>query len=248
MFFRRSRSFFALVASGVFVITFAAGSVQPAVALPLLPICFSAHHPSIDASITNASVSVSDPTSRLAYHDQWRKLWEDHITWTRVVILGILAPGTGLPGTSVYTSRLLQNPIDMAAALQPYYGSTQSMTFGSLVTQHLVIAAEMLTAAKNGDTATFNTLKAAWYANAHQLAVQMNKMNPQLWPEAQTEAMWDAHLNATLAEAVDNLTGNYAGEVTSYDQVVNLALPFADFFSKGVMKQFPGKFSGPLGP
>ncbi len=114
--------------------------------------------------------------------------------------------------------------------------------------QHLVIAAEMLTAAKNRDTAQFTLLKAEWYANAHQLAVQMNKMNPQNWPEAQTEQMWDAHLNATLAEAVDNLTGNYTGEVSSYDQIHGLALGFADFTSSGVMKQFPGQFSGPLGP
>ncbi len=155
--------------------------------------------------------------------------------------MGVLAPlPNGLPGTPTYTSRLLQNPHGMAAALQPYYGTAKSTAFGNLVTQHLVIAAEMLTAAKNGDTATFNSLKTQWYANAHDLAVQMNKMYPQLWPVALTEQMWDAHLNATLAEAVDNLTGNYSGEVSAYDQVVGLALPFADFFSSGVMKQFPG--------
>ncbi len=51
-----------------------------------------------------------------------------------------------------------------------------------------------------------------------------------------------------LAEAVDNLTVNYTGEVSSYDQVHSLALPFADFISKGVIKQFPGMVSGPLGP
>ncbi len=66
----------------------------------LLPICFAAHSQSIDASITNASLTTTDPTSRLSYRDQWRKLWEDHIAWTRVVIMGILAPPPdGLPGT-----------------------------------------------------------------------------------------------------------------------------------------------------
>jgi hypothetical protein len=160
-----------------------------------------------------------------------------------------LAPlPNGLPGTPAYTTRLLQNPTDMAAAFQPYYGTAQSTAFGNLVTQHLVLAAEMLVAAKNGDTATFTTLKTQWYANAHDLAVQMHKMNPQFWPVAQTEQMWDAHLDATLAEAVDNLTGQYTAEVGAYDQIHSLALRFADFTSLGVIKQMPGKFMGPLGP
>ncbi len=39
--------------------------------------------------------------------------------------MGILAPlPNGLPGTSTYTNRLLQNPTDMANAFQPFYGTT----------------------------------------------------------------------------------------------------------------------------
>ncbi len=74
----------------------------------------------MDTSITNAPPTTTDPTSQLSYHDQWRKLWEDHITWTRVVIMGVLAPlPNGLPGTPKYVNRLLQNPINMASALAP---------------------------------------------------------------------------------------------------------------------------------
>ena len=181
-------------------------------------------------------------TSRLAYHDEWRKLWEDHITWTRVVIIGILDE---LPGTNAYIDRLLQNYEDMEDVLAPYYGEDAEV-LGELIQDHLVIAAELLTAANNNDTAAFNDARTRWYANAHDIAVQMNEMNPQFWPLEETEHMWVEHLDATLEEATTHLTGDFVGEVAAYDRVHDLALDMADFFSNGVMRQFPARFQGPL--
>ena len=177
-------------------------------------------------------------TDAQAFHDEWRKLWEDHITWTRVVIMGILDE---LPGTNTYIGRLLQNYEDMEEALAPYYGEDAEV-LGDLIQDHLVIAAELLTAANTGDTAGFNDAKARWYANAHDIAVQMNAMNPEFWPLAETEQMWVEHLDATLAEATGNLTGDFAAEVAAYDLVHDLALEMADFISEGVMQQFPKNF------
>jgi hypothetical protein len=204
---------------GIFIVALIASAAVPALAQPL----------------------ATQKTSRLAYHDEWRKLWEDHITWTRVVIIGILDE---LPGTNVYIDRLLQNYEDMEEALAPYYGDDAEV-LGDLIKDHLVIAAELLTAANNGDTAAFNDAKARWYANAHDIAVQMNEMNPQFWPLEETEQMWVEHLDATLDEAVAHLSGDFAGEVAAYDEVHDLALEMADFFSNGVMKQFPSQFKSP---
>src|ERR687891_68425 len=121
-----------------------------------------------------AASLVRDRTSRLEYHDLWRKLWEDHITWTRIVIIVILE---GRPSDEIdaYVARLLQNPQDMAEALQPFYGSAAG-ALGALIADHLVIAKEILdTAHAGGD---IGGLVEQWYANAHEIAVQMNSMNP----------------------------------------------------------------------
>jgi len=133
----------------------------------------------------------------------------------------------------------------MEDALKPYYGD-EAEVLGDLIQDHLVIAAEILTAAHDGDTAAYNDAKARWYENADQIAVQMNQMNPQFWPLEETRNMWTEHLDATLDEAKANLSGDYAGEVAAYDKVHNLALDMADFFSEGVMQQFPEKFTGAL--
>jgi hypothetical protein len=183
---------------------------------------------------------VKTKTSSLAYHDEWRRLWEDHITWTRVVIMGIL---DDLPGTNTYIDRLIQNYEDMEDALVPYYGDDAEV-LGDLIQDHLVIAAELLTAAHDGDIPGFNDALARWYDNANQIAVQMNEMNPQFWPLAETQEMWIAHLDATLEEATTHLNGDFAGEVAAYDQVHSLALEMADFISAGIIRQFPQKFNG----
>lgn len=211
-------SIFRLMFIAVFIFVLVASSVVPAFAQPL----------------------AAKKTSQLAYHDEWRKLWEDHITWTRVVIIGIL---DGLPGTDTYIGRLLQNYEDMEDALRPYYGD-EAEVLGDLIKDHLVIAAQILTAVKNGQPT--DDLVASWYANAHDIAVQMHKMNPKSWPLAPTEKMWTDHLDATLLEATDHFTGDFAGEVAAYDDVHNMALEMADFISNGVMNQFPSKFTGSL--
>ena len=206
---------------GVFILALMASAVVPALAQPL----------------------TATKTSRLAYHDEWRKLWEDHITWTRIVIISILGAEDELPGTEVYIGRLLQNYEDMEDALAPYYGDDAEV-LGDLIKDHLVIAAAILRAAKAGQP--LDDLVASWYANGHDIAVQMNNMNPKAWPLEETEQMWTEHLDATLAEAVAHLTGDFAGEVAAYDDIHDMALEMADFISNGVMQQFSSRFKGTL--
>jgi hypothetical protein len=173
------------------------------------------------------------------FHDSMRKLWEDHITWTRLVIVSI---ANDLPDTQPTVDRLLQNQVDIGDAIKPFYGEEAGNQLTKLLTAHITIAAEILQAAKTGDTAAQNDAIARWYANADEIAVFLSSANPKEWPLDEMKAMMREHLDLTLREAVSYLNGDYAGSISAYDQIHAQILDMADMLSNGIIKQFPKKF------
>jgi hypothetical protein len=170
-----------------------------------------------------------------------RKLWEDHITWTRLVIVGVIGD---LPAADLEESvkRLLQNQVDIGNAIKPFYGAEAGDQLTELLTDHILIAAEILQAAEDGNTAVLNDAIARWYANADDIAEFLNSANPENWPLEEMKAMMREHLDLTLQEAVAYLNGDYAASIAFYDQVHNQALEMADMLSEGIIRQFPQKF------
>jgi hypothetical protein len=177
--------------------------------------------------------------SALTFQDNMRKLWEDHITWTRLFIISASA---GLPETDATTQRLLNNQTDIGNAIKPYYGDAAGDQLTALLKDHILGAAALLTAAKAGDTAGVQAASDKWYANADDIAAFLNKANPKAWPVDTLKMDMKMHLDQTLAEAVDHLKGNYAADVADYDVVHRHILAMADALSGGIINQFPEQF------
>ncbi len=169
-----------------------------------------------------------------------RKLWEDHITWTRIVIIGV---AVNLPDLNFSIVRLLQNQVDLGNAFKPFYGTAAGDNLTALLTAHIVIAAEILVAFKGGNTTALNDAITRWYANANDIAVFLNSLNPKFWPLAEMQAMMKAHLDLTLQEAVDYLTAKYADSIADYENVHLQILGMADMLSAGIIQQFPQMFN-----
>jgi hypothetical protein len=174
-----------------------------------------------------------------SFHDAMRKLWEDHITWTRLAIVSL---SNGLPDTDPTVQRLLQNQADIGNALKPYYGEQAGDQLTALLRDHILIAAQIIQAARNGDTAAQNDAIARWYANADDIAVFLNSANPEFWPLDEMKAMMREHLDLTLQEAVTYLQGDHAASISAYDQIHLQALQMADMLSDGIVRQFPKMF------
>jgi hypothetical protein len=184
--------------------------------------------------------------SALAFHDAMRKLWEDHITYTRNVIISFELnepdPGAVLPDLNTVVGRLLQNQVDIGDAIKPYYGDAAGNQLTKLLKEHITGAASVLSALKTNDQAALQTALAAWYANAHQIAVFLNSANPKQWPLAEMDQMMKDHLDATAAEAVARHQSDWSGDVAAYDKVHAQILGMADMLSKGIIGQFPSRF------
>ena len=177
--------------------------------------------------------------SELALHDQMRKLWEDHVTWTRNVIISFQAD---LPDLNAAIARLLRNQTDIGDAIKPYYGDAAGNQLTALLREHILGAARVLAALKAGDQPALQAALAAWYANAHDIAVFLNSANPKNWPLAEMDQMMRDHLDATTREAVARHQGDWAADVAAYDAVHVQILEMADMLSDGIIAQFPKLF------
>jgi len=167
------------------------------------------------------------------------KLWEDHVTWTRMVIVDFSA---GLPDLKVAEARLLRNQTDIGNAIKPYYGAAAGNHLTSLLRTHILEAVPVLVNAKAGNKAALTKALGAWYANAHQIAAFLSKANPEAWPLAMTSSMMKKHLDLTTAEAIARLQGRWAADVAAYDKVHAEILAMSAMLSNGIIQQFPEQF------
>lgn len=167
-----------------------------------------------------------------------RLLWEQHVAWTRMAIRAIIFE---LPDENLTIQRLLRNPVDFGFALRPYYGDANAFKFKELLTVHLTLAADLVRAAKAGDTAAAEVIEKKWYENADEIAEFLGSINP-FWDVEKWREMLYEHLGFVKAEAVYMLEGNYAASIDTYDKMELQILEMADYMTCGIIRQFPRKF------
>ena len=218
-----------VIATAAVVVAAALGAVATAGAVGTAP-SREHHHAESARSVT---------AKQLAFHDAMRKLWEDHITWTRLTIVSFAG---GLPDLPANQARLLRNQTDIGNAVKPSYGKAAGNRLTALLEEHIRGAVAVLVAAKAGDQAQIKAATDAWYANGTEIADFLAKANPRNWPKREMRAMMKDHLDLTLREATHRLQGDFAADIRDYDRIHNQILEMADMLSEGIIRQFPGRF------
>jgi hypothetical protein len=186
--------------------------------------------------------NVAYAHSRSDFQDAMRRLWSDHVAYTRLFIVDAVA---GSPDKDAHTQRLLQNQTDIGNAVAEYYGRDAGNKLTALLKDHILIAASIVTAAKAGDNAKVTSENKRWHTNATDIAKFLHGANPNNWPEPALQSALFTHLDQTLSEATNQLKGNYAASIKDYDGAMTHMLMVADTLTKGIVAQFPKKFDKP---
>ena len=199
-----------------------------------------AHAPQHATSHAAADHSKATITrEELALRSGMRRLWEDHITWTRLAIISLT---TDSPDTDATIGRLLENQSDIGDAVKPFYGDAAGNELTRQLRLHILIAADVVAAAKAGDQAKLAAAQTRWQANADDIAGVLNSVNPRHWKLAVMKAEMHKHLDLTTQEAVARLQANWSADVAAYDAIHDHILHMSDLLSTGLVKQFPKRF------
>lgn len=167
-----------------------------------------------------------------------RKLWEDHVVWTRNVIFCLVDK---LPGTDQALERLMQNQVDIGNAVETYYGKDAGNKLTELLKEHISFAADVINAAKMDDKNSLELANEKWYKNADEISEFLSGANPN-WELEDMRKMMHDHLKLTADEAIARIKKDYKADIKSYDKVHDEILMMSDMLSDGIIKQYPDKF------
>ena len=195
--------------------------------------------PAAGQGITESITVRSTPAAAL--RRDMRKLWTDHVVWTREYII---AATLKQPEATAALNRLMKNQDDIGNAVATYYGDGAGHQLTMLLKDHIAIAGDIVKAAMNGDKTAQNAADGQWHQNAMQIADFLSKANPN-WPRAALLDMMNEHLSTTTTELVARLNKDWDADVKAFDAVVDHILMMSDALTDGIVKQFPDKFGGP---
>ncbi len=167
-----------------------------------------------------------------------RSLWMYHGWYTREVVI---AAAQNAPNLNASLAALLNNQKDIGNAVAAYFGPEAGNTFTNLLTDHINIAVEVVTAAATNNQAAFTEANTRWHKNAQDIANAAHAVNPS-WDTTVILDDLNMHLSTLTDMVTAILGGNYSESITKNAVYIEEILLMADDFSDGIIKQLPDDF------
>jgi hypothetical protein len=185
-----------------------------------------------------AHEGTADRTSQAQFHDDMRKLWEDHVTYTAFFYQAAIHGGADVGKVA---ERLLRNQDDIGNAVKPFYGEAAGNRLAALLREHILAAADLVKAAKAGDATGRDQASRKFFQNGDDLAAFLSSANPN-WSRKTLEVALQGHLRMVIEQVVATLQNDTAAAIAAYDRGHEHMLMVADVLSSGIVKQFPQRF------
>jgi hypothetical protein len=176
--------------------------------------------------------------ANLSLRQALRRLWMDHTVYTRLYITSAFA---NIPDAQAMAERLLRNQDEIGNAVVPFYGGDAGKKLADLLRQHILIAVDVVSAAKANDKNKLAESDKRWVANADEIAAFLSSANPN-WPKKDVEDLLHLHLQLIKDFVGEHMANKFPAEIKKLDEYFTEGMLIADTLSEGIIKQFPNKF------
>ncbi len=112
-------------------------------------------------------ISLPSSQSAITFRLGLRELWQYQVTWTRSYIVSVLS---NLDDVAVVEDKLIKNQEKIGDAIKPYYGGIAGNWLAGKLREHIVIAVEIVRAAKVGDIEALKIAQEKGRENADAIA------------------------------------------------------------------------------
>lgn len=167
-----------------------------------------------------------------------RRLWIDHVSWTRSFIISDLA---SLDDKEAVLERLLKNQDDIGNSIKSFYGEDAGNKLSNLLKEHIKLAGKVVDAAKSGNKSDLEKYNKLWYENADKIAKFLSSANPNYSYDVLKDMLYK-HLQFVTYQTVSRINKNWNADIEAYDKGEDHMILFADILTDGIIKQFPQKF------
>lgn len=194
----------------------------------------------VPISATSLQEDQLNNQSEVQFVNEFRRLWFDHVLWTSNYITS--ATTAGSEDQKDVLSRLLKNQEDIGNAIKPIYGDDAGNKLTELLKEHIVIAGEIVDAAKDGKETTVKQKNKEWFRNADDIAAFLSSANLNLKNEDLKKMLY-MHLDLVTDDLKASLEKDWEARIVSIDEGVTHIILMSDAIAEGIVKQFPEKFN-----
>jgi hypothetical protein len=160
-----------------------------------------------------------------------RRLFAYHAWYT---LEAVRAGTLSTANLSATAARLLQNQQDIGAYYAQYIGQANGNQLATLLTAHITIAVDVLTAALSGDQSALAAADARWRQNANDIAAFLNGLSPSKLDLATLQGQWSTHLDQVEGVATALIGKDYQEAVDVTDQYIAHIFAMSDYIVSGL--------------
>lgn len=154
-----------------------------------------------------------------------------HSEWTRMAFTSMIFKN---PDEEAVIARLLRNPADFYYLLRSFFGERAASEFRDLLSEHLILAADLVKATMAGDTNKANSVNTGLYKNADEISGLLSSINP-FWNYDEWRNMLYMHLDLAKKMALEMINGNFEDSINTYDNFEAEVLAMADIMARGLI-------------